>query len=247
MSRRQSNRAFLGIAALLFIGSVAITIVWSASMSSMPGMPMPGDWTMTMTWMPGGTWLSGAASFLLMWIVMMVAMMLPSLVPMLLRYRAAIDDESDSRVGLLTTLAASGYFFVWSVVGLAVHAIGTALATMAMQDPAVSRAVPLTIATVVVLAAALQFTEWKARQLECCREGSTDALALVLPANAVMAWRHGVRLGFDCVRCCGNLMAILLVLGVMDLWVMAIVTAAITFERLWEKPYPGRARSATIL
>jgi len=25
------------------------------------------------------------------------------------------------------------------------------------------------------------------------------------------------------------------------------VTAAITFERLWEKPYPGRARSATIL
>jgi predicted metal-binding membrane protein len=245
MSRHQSNRAFLAIAALLFIGSAAITIVWSASMSAMPGMPMPGDWTMTMTWMPGGTRLGGPASFLLMWIVMMAAMMLPSLVPMLLRYRAAIEAASETRVGLLTALAAAGYFFVWTVVGLAVYAIGTAGATMAMQHPAVSRAVPLAIATVVVLAAALQFTEWKARQLACCREGSGDAL--VRPANAGAAWRHGIRLGFDCVRCCGNLMAILLVLGVMDLRVMAMVTAAITFERIREKPHTGRARPATIL
>jgi len=48
-------------------------------------MPMPGGWTMSMAWMrmPGQTWPGAAASFLGMWIVMMVAMMLPSLVPML--------------------------------------------------------------------------------------------------------------------------------------------------------------------
>ena len=33
--------------------------------------------------MSGHTWLGAAASFLGMWVVMMVAMMLPSLVPML--------------------------------------------------------------------------------------------------------------------------------------------------------------------
>jgi predicted metal-binding membrane protein len=36
---------------------------------------------------PGQTWPGAAASFLGMWVVMMVAMMLPSLVPMLRRYR----------------------------------------------------------------------------------------------------------------------------------------------------------------
>ena len=37
--------------------------------------------------MPGQTWPAAAVSFLGMWVVTMVAMMLPSLVPMLWRYR----------------------------------------------------------------------------------------------------------------------------------------------------------------
>ena len=54
-------------------------------MSAMPGMEMPGGWTMSMAWMrmPGQGWPGAAATFLGMWIVMMVAMMLPVLVPML--------------------------------------------------------------------------------------------------------------------------------------------------------------------
>jgi len=44
-------------------------------------MTMPGGWMMSMAWMrlPGQSWPGAAASFLGMWIVMMVAMMLPSL------------------------------------------------------------------------------------------------------------------------------------------------------------------------
>ena len=73
----------VGVAALVFIASVALTIAWCASMSAMGGMPMPGGWTMSMAWMrmPGQTWPGAAASFLGMWVVMMVAMMLPSLLP----------------------------------------------------------------------------------------------------------------------------------------------------------------------
>src|SRR5262249_45640192 len=51
-------------------------------------------------------------------------------------------------------------------------------------------------------------------------------------ASAAVALRHGIRLGLDCARCCGNLMLILLVFGVMAVPVMAVVTAAITLERL---------------
>src|SRR5687768_15350564 len=75
-----SEHTFVGVSALLFAASATVTIVWCASMSAMGGMPMPGGWVMSMAWMrmPGQTWLGAAASFLGMWIVMVVAMMLPS-------------------------------------------------------------------------------------------------------------------------------------------------------------------------
>ena len=84
-SERTSHRAFVGISALLFAASAALTIVWCTSMSAMRRMPMPGGWTMSMVWMrmPGQSWPEAAASFIGMWVVMMVAMMLPSLAPML--------------------------------------------------------------------------------------------------------------------------------------------------------------------
>ena len=87
-SDRPSEAAFAGVSALLFAGSTTLTIVWCTSMSAMGGMPMPGGWTMSMAWMrmPGQTWPGAAASFLGMWVVMMMAMMLPSLVAMLRRY-----------------------------------------------------------------------------------------------------------------------------------------------------------------
>src|SRR5215831_16646210 len=87
-----SERAFFAFSALLFAASAAVTIAWCSSMSAMGGMLMPGGWTMSMTWMrmPDQTWGGAAASFVGMWVVMMVAMMLPSLVPMLWRYRQAV-------------------------------------------------------------------------------------------------------------------------------------------------------------
>ena len=41
-----------------------------------------------------------------------------------------------------------------------------------------------------------------------------------------------MRLGLHCICCSAGLTAILLVMGVMDLRVMAVVTTAITAERL---------------
>ncbi len=239
-SHRASDRMLVTVATALFAGSAAVTIIWCRSMMAMPQMLMPGGWKMTMTWMlmPGQTWLSAAASFLGMWIVMMVAMMLPSLLPMLSRYRDALAAAGERRVDAFTALAGAGYFFVWSAVGLAIYPIGVALAETAMRQPAFSRLVPIATAVIVVIAIALQFSAWKAERLACCREAS----ARVLPRGAGMAWQHGIRLGYACLRCCANLMSILLVLGVMDLPVMAVVTAAIALERL--APAAGRTARA---
>ena len=227
-----SRRAFFGVSALLFAASAAVTIVWCRSMSAMGGMPMPGGWTMSMAWMrmPGQTWAGAAASFLGMWVVMMVAMMLPSLVPMLWRYRQAVAGVSEARLGRLTALVGVGYFFVWTVFGMAAFPLGVALTAVEMQLPALARAVPIAVGMVVLIAGALQFTAWKAHELACCREA--PGCSRSLPADAGTAWRQGLRLGLHCGHCCFGLTAALLGLGVMDLRAMAVVAAAITVERL---------------
>jgi predicted metal-binding membrane protein len=235
-SERASRRAFFAVAALLVFASVAATIFWSASMSAMGGMPMPGGWTMSMAWMPmcGHTCLAAAASFLAMWVAMMAAMMLPSLVPMLLRYRQAVGwsvaKPGQTRLAGLTALVAIGYFFVWTAIGAVAYPLGVGLAAVAMQQTALARAVPLAVGVVVLIAGLLQFTGWKARRLACCREA--PARDRRLPADTGTAWRLGLSLGLQCSACCAGLLAILLVIGVMDLRAMAVVTAAITLERL---------------
>jgi predicted metal-binding membrane protein len=232
IAERGSERIFVGVSALLFAGGAVATIVTCTSMSLMAEMPMPGGWTMSMTWMriPGQTWPGAAASFLGMWIAMMTAMMLPSLVPMLGRYRRAVGGAAETRLGRLTALAGLGYFVVWAMLGLAVFPLGVAFAALAMTEPLLARAVPIAAGMVVLIAGALQFTDWKARRLACCR--AAPGRGRMLPADAGTAWRHGLRLGLHCSTCCAGPMAVLVVVGVMDLRAMAVVTAAITAERL---------------
>jgi predicted metal-binding membrane protein len=127
-------------------------------------------------------------------------------------------------------LVGVGYFFVWAVFGLVAFALGVMLATIAMEQPALARAVPMTVGVVVLIAGALQFTDWKAHHLACCR--SLPARGRTMPPDAGTAWRHGLRLGLHCSYCSAGLMAILLVTGVMDLSAMAAVAIATTMERV---------------
>jgi predicted metal-binding membrane protein len=179
-----------------------------------------------------------AASFVGMWTVMMVTMMLPSLVPMLWRYRQAVGG---TRVQALTGLVSAGYFGVWVAFGIAAFALGIALAALVMRWPALARAVPVALGGVVLLAGALQFTAWKARQLACCR--ATPGHCRALPADIYAAWRHGMYLGLHCCYCCAGLTMVLLVVGVMDLRAMTAVMTAITCERL----APGGERVAQVI
>ncbi|WP_199026693.1 DUF2182 domain-containing protein [Ralstonia sp. ASV6] len=225
-----SERGFLGVSALLFVASTAATVAWCTSMSGMGEMPMPGGWTLAMAWMPmcGQTWLGTAASFLGMWIVMMVAMMLPSLVPMLWGYRHSVRTAGGTHLEALTALVALSYFAVWAVFGLLAFALGTVLVTLQMRWPMLARAVPVAAGIAVLGAGVLQFSVWKAHLLARCREAGASC---VLPANARTAWRQGMRLGLHCCGSCAGLTTILFVVGVMDLCAMVVVTIAITLER----------------
>jgi predicted metal-binding membrane protein len=231
MGERMSRR-FLGVAALLFTISAATTVYWCASMSEMGDMPMPGGWGMSMMWMrmPGQSFPGVAASFLGMWLVMMAAMMLPALTPMLWRYRESVTAVAGMRLAGLMALVITGYFLVWTLLGLIVFLAGAEFAALEMQSTALARAAPVLVGLVVLGGGALQLTRWKAHRLARCRELPVCGCRSV--SSCASAWRHGLRIGLQCVYCCAGFTAILLAIGVMDLRAMAVVTAAISLERL---------------
>jgi predicted metal-binding membrane protein len=220
VSERASQRALFGVSALLFAASAAVTIVWCASMSGMGEMPMPGGWTRSMAWMrlPGQTWPGAAASFLGRWLVLMVAMMLPPLVPMLRRYRQAVGRTGETCLGRLTARVGVGYFFVWTVVGMAAFRWASRWRAPFRSRSAWSSSSPARASSV------------RGRHVTFYREAPRRGRTL--PADGGTAWRHGLRLGLHCGHRCAGLMAILLVIRVMDLCAMAVVAAAITVERL---------------
>lgn len=221
------RRAFLGVMTLLFVASAAGTVAWCGAMADMAGMAMPGGWSMSMAWMPmpGQGWFAAGADFLGMWTLMMAAMMLPLLLPPLLRYRAAAGGAGRLRRTWLLGLC---YFAVWSFAGLLLYPLCVALADAAMRDAALSEAAPLAFAMLLLLAAALQLSPWKARALACCRDPWQERFG----ASGYSALGIGLRLGWRCLLCCLPQTLALLVLGVMDLGVMAVVALAILAERL---------------
>ena len=229
---RASELAFVSVTALLFLAAVTLTIFVCGSSSAMGEMAMPGGWSLSMMWMrmPGQSWFCAAGSFTGAWSAMMVAMMLPSLTPMLRRYRGAVGIAREPHLGRLTAIVGAGYFFVWTMFGLVAFPLGSALATAEMRWASLARATPIAVGAVVALAGLLQSSKWKAHHLSSCRLSPSPEH--ILPANANTAWRHGVHLGLHCGYCCAALTAVLFAIGIMDLRAMTLVGAAVTIERL---------------
>ncbi|WP_438820197.1 DUF2182 domain-containing protein [Burkholderia contaminans] len=227
-------RAFAVALAAVFAGAVVAIVTQHASMAAMGGAPVSGGaaWQRPCGWGAGRTF----AAFAGMWGAMTVTMMLPVLAPVLWRYRQSVGPLAAVRSTWLVAVVGAGYFAVWMAVGALVFPAGAALTSAAARLPALARAMPFVAGTVVLAAGVLQFSGWKARRLTCCRHAATGAHPPHAEAGA--AWRHGVRAATRCGACCGNLMAVALAAGMMDLRVMAVVTVAIAAERL--APAGGR-------
>ena len=225
------RRAFALGCIVLFVGSAAVTVGKAASMSAMAALPMRGGWSLSMHWlaMCGRNAPAQLVAWLGMWSTMMVAMMLPAIAPNLWRYRCAAVHAGASRPMALAACVGGGYLLVWIGLGAVISVTGTALAAGLLEWPTLARATPLAMGAVLLLAGALQCTTWKARQLTHCRQWLVGVD--VTPPHSFRAWRAGLHLGCHCVASCVGPTAILLVGGVMDLRVMAVVTAAIAAER----------------
>jgi predicted metal-binding membrane protein len=230
---RTESAGFLSACTAAFCASTAATIYFCRSVSG--GMEMPGGWTMSMMWMrmPGQTWVRSGAMFLLMWLAMMVAMMLPSAMPMLNSYRRWLAGES--AVGTSTLIVAGGYFGVWMAIGLATYIASVSFAYATMHWGALSHLVPVLTGAVLVLSGAIQFSRWKMTALKRCRDPLTCAIGQI-SSGRESAWRYGLKQGASCAICCAGPMLALLVLGAMNLSVMALIAVVITLEKLAPNP-----------
>jgi len=235
------GRGFFLSCLMVWAGSIAATAYFCISMAG--GMDMPGGWTMSMAWMrmPGQSWLQAALMYLAMWEMMMVAMMGPSVVPILRQYQLKASS------GLAAQLAA-GYYFVYLLIGVVTYPLGIGLAQAAMSWAPVSLIVPYLTAGTLILAGIIQQTPWKRAHLTQCRDPlhccastkdvrhTADGPACRVAGIPQGTWWMGLRWGMSCALCCSGIMLALFVLGMMNPWVIIVLTVLITLERLMPRP-----------
>jgi len=183
--------------------------------------------------MPDG-WSASAAMFLLMWLAMMVAMMLPSALPMLLHLRRSSVGTENRNFEARALFAAAGYFFVWTLIGVVVYGLGVAFAIATMRMDWLSRLTPALSGSALVIAGIIQFTPWKLSALRRCRAPDCGTTFACSTLNG--SWRYGLKQGVACGLCCAAPMLALLVLGAMNLTLMAVIAGVITVEKLLPHP-----------
>jgi predicted metal-binding membrane protein len=191
--------------------------------------PMTGAsaWMMTLQWD-----LRHVLLLWLMWAVMMVGMMLPSATPMLLMFGlAARRQAARPAPGREIYALAAGYLVIWALFSVAVTAAQLALSAQLAISPMMTLVSPRAGAALLVIAGVFQLTPLKHACLRQCQSPF---------GFLVHHWRAGIggalRMGFDhgayCLGCCWALMLLLFVGGVMNLMVIAALTAFVAFEKL---------------
>jgi predicted metal-binding membrane protein len=210
------------VSVLLGLGAVGwlSTVRYAQDMSGMAiglgqiGVQMP----MTMT----------VPLFLAMWVSMMVAMMFPTVAPMVLAHRMVVQRRGE---GWLPTVAfIGGYLIVWTVIGV-VPLVALLLFAHIAAGPWTAWAG----GGALIVAGLYQFTPWKGTCLKACR----SPLSFVVQHDFGQGWRSAIRAGMShgayCLGCCWALMAVLVVVGLMNLIWMVAIALVFLLEKNWSR------------
>ena len=202
--------------------------VWIVMMARDMYGPMTGAsaWMMTTNWDATHLLLLWA-----MWSVMMTAMMLPTAAPLVLLYGAAARRTRQGTARRDTYALAAGYLAAWTAFSLVATALQRALASLLLVSPMMEAGSSRVSGALLVVAGVYQWTPLKHACLTTCQS----------PLGFLMArWRDGwsgaFRLGLAhgayCIGCCWALMLLLFAGGVMNVLVIAGLTAWVAFEKL---------------
>lgn len=182
--------------------------------------PMAG-----MAGMPGMAPAPGFALVVAMWWAMMVAMMLPSAAPVILLHATVHRRTHAAAPPTATFLAA--YLVCWlgfSLVATWAQLALTSPVTMAFDDASLASAL-------LVAVGLYQLSPLKEACLGRCRAPAFFLARHYRPGRRG-ALRLGLLHGAYCVGCCWLLMALLFVVGVMNLAWVAALTLLVAAEKL---------------
>jgi predicted metal-binding membrane protein len=232
--------ALLGVTLIAWWYLLAISHDMSGiAMSGMPGMAMP----MAAPWTPAAFALTFA-----MWWVMMIGMMVPSAAPMALTF-ATLNRGKRARGQSFvpTSVFVLGYLIAWGAFSVAATLAQWALDRTALLSPMLAAASPVFGGILVILAGLYQFTPLKQACLRHCR----SPFAFVLN-HWRDGWTGALRMGMEhggyCLGCCWVLMALLFVVGVMNLlWVAGIAVFVFAEKLLPGGVWIGRAGGCAML
>jgi predicted metal-binding membrane protein len=230
------------VAAAALVAIVALAwadVLWLAADMDMGGMDMRG-----LRMVPAGIGLMAPAAapwsavefafVFAMWAVMMVGMMTPSAAPMILLYaRLGREGRRAGRPLAAAGWFAAGYLLAWGGFSLAATGVQWALDREALLDPRMAGASPALAAIVLLAAGAYQWTPLKDACLAQCR---TPIGFLVrhggFRGDVAGCVRLGLRHGAYCVGCCWSLMALLFVVGVMNVLWIALLALLVLLEKV---------------
>src|SRR3989440_7267713 len=176
--------------------------------------------------MMGGVAMMGAGLFLITWLVMMVAMMFPSVAPMTLAFASMTRFRGEG--SLPTVLFVLGYLAVWAVSGLVPLGVQQAVNHIWMAPPSW---LPRAGGAVIIVAGIYQFTPLKDTCLRACRSPLGFLLTHNFSAGLPAAVKAGASHGIYCLGCCWALMAVLAVIGLMNIAWMAVIAAVFFIEK----------------
>ena len=212
---------------LLLVLVSLVCWLWIAVMARDMYGPMTGAsaWMMTPVWDAPHLLLLWA-----MWAVMMTGMMLPSAAPMIL-LGGGTPRQPGGRAGRDSVLLALGYVTVWAIFSVGATALQWWLMRVRVITPMMEPSSRRAGAALLIVAGLYQFTPLKRACLTACQ----SPLAFVMRRWRSGSWggfRMGLEHGAHCVGCCWALMLLLFAGGVMNLAVIAALTAFVAFEKL---------------
>lgn len=183
-----------------------------------------------------------------MWIVMMAAMMLPSAAPMVLVFAAVQRKRREQSEPFVSTgVFLLGYLVVWTVFSIAATLAQWGLHAGSLLSSAMVIASPVIGGVFLIAAGIFQWTPLK----DACLTQCASPLSFIMTQwreGAGGAVRMGLRHGLFCVGCCGFLMGVLFVAGVMNLlWVAAIAAFVLVEKIVPRRRWVSRLGGAALL
>jgi predicted metal-binding membrane protein len=166
-----------------------------------------------------------------MWAVMMVAMMLPSAAPVMLLVLGVYRHRGEIQSGAASVAFVAGYLFVWAGFSLAASTIQLGLHRAALLAPDMSLGSSKLSGALLLIAGLYQVLPLKNACLMHC-QSPLGFLMQHWSEGTGGGFRMGVRHGTFCVGCCWMLMALLFVVGVMNLLWVAALSVFVLIEKL---------------